>query len=334
MHRRILGERAFQLGFGCVQLTAHPKQAEAVAILEHAFSLGITHFDVARSYGFGRAEAILGKFLRGRRDQVTVATKFGLQPPSGLAGSGRLITAAKRLLAPFPGLLQRARRVGSAMGKAGVFAPEEAIQSLETSLRELGTDYLDLLLLHEATLADAASEPLLEALEKQVAKGTIRHIGVASDFRKLEENHGSLPARYEVIQFNDNAWSRNLSKLTSSEQRLLITHSVFAPAAKLRDLSKTHPDITSESSQQIGADLRDPSTIASLLLHYALRSNADGIVLFSSTNPAHVEANVKEARSQRFHDAQLGEFARFVDRALGASGQAGEGAPGATRGIA
>jgi hypothetical protein len=170
MHRRILGETAFQLGFGCVQLTVHPRQAEAVAILEYAFSLGITHFDVARSYGFGRAEGILGKFLRGRRDQVTVATKFGLQPPSGLAGNGRLITAAKRLLTPIPGLMRRAKRLGAAMGKAGVFAPEAAIRSLETSLRELSTDYLDLLLLHEATLANAAGEPLLEALEKQVAK--------------------------------------------------------------------------------------------------------------------------------------------------------------------
>jgi aryl-alcohol dehydrogenase-like predicted oxidoreductase len=50
-------------------------------MLERAFALGITHFDVARAYGFGRAEGILGKFLRGRRDQVTVATKLGLQPP-------------------------------------------------------------------------------------------------------------------------------------------------------------------------------------------------------------------------------------------------------------
>src|ERR1700688_434097 len=127
MHRRILGETAFQLGFGCVQLTVHPRQAEAVAILEYAFSLGITHFDVARAYGFGRAEGILGKFLRGRRDQVTVATKLGLQPPVGIAGNTRMINAAKRLLTPFPALLQLARRGGSALEKSGMFTPQAAI---------------------------------------------------------------------------------------------------------------------------------------------------------------------------------------------------------------
>jgi aryl-alcohol dehydrogenase-like predicted oxidoreductase len=317
-----------------VQLTAHPRQADAVAVLEHAFALGITHFDVARLYGFGRAEGILGKFLRGRRDQVTVATKFGLQPPSGLAGNGRLITAAKHLLKPFPGLLRRAKRVGSGMEKSGVFTPEAAIRSLETSLRELGTDYLDLLLLHEATLANAGGEALLSALEQQVTKGTVRHIGVASDFRKIEGNDGLLPAQYEVVQFNDNAWNRNLPKLAERERRLLITHSVFVPAAKLREAAQAHPDITSEKSPEIGADLRDPATISSLLLHYALRSNADGVVLFSSTNPAHIEANVKEARSQRFDDAQLAEFVRFVDKVLSAQGETGAGVRGASQGIA
>jgi aryl-alcohol dehydrogenase-like predicted oxidoreductase len=220
------------------------------------------------------------------------------------------------------------------MERSGVFTPEAAIRSLETSLRELGTDYIDLLLLHEARLANAAGETLLTALEKQVVKGTVRHIGVASDFRKVEGNDGSLPAQYEVVQCNDHAWSRNLSKLVDRERRLLITHSVFVPAAKLREAAQAHPEITSEKSRQIGADLRDPATIASLLLYYALRSNADGVVLFSSTNPAHIEANVKEARSQRFDDDRLAEFVRFVDEVLGTQGETVAEIPGARQGMA
>jgi aryl-alcohol dehydrogenase-like predicted oxidoreductase len=53
---------------------------------------------------------------------------------------------------------------GAAMVKAGIFTPEAAIRSLETSLRELGTDYVDIFLLHEGTLADASSAPLVETL--------------------------------------------------------------------------------------------------------------------------------------------------------------------------
>jgi aryl-alcohol dehydrogenase-like predicted oxidoreductase len=53
--------------------------------LEEAFAQGITRFDVARAYGLGRAEGILGEFLGSKRQQVTLATKFGIKPPSGLA---------------------------------------------------------------------------------------------------------------------------------------------------------------------------------------------------------------------------------------------------------
>jgi D-threo-aldose 1-dehydrogenase len=319
MDRGLLGPSVFPLGFGCVQLTTHPRQAEALAILEHAFSLGITHFDVARAYGFGRAEGILARFLRGRRDRVTVATKFGFQMPSGLAGNPLLITAAKRLLTPFPALLQRAKHRGSQMVKAGAFSPQAAIQSLEASLRALETDYVDILLLHEATLTDAAGEALLGALQQQIQRGTVRHLGIASAFFKLEADASRFASDYEIIQFDDNAQSRNLAKLANRERRLLITHSIFNPAALLRDAVLNFPQIASESSRQIGADLTDPKVIASFLLHYALRSNSGGIVLFSSTNPAHLEANVRDVQAQPFDDAQLGSFLTFVDEVLDAA---------------
>jgi aryl-alcohol dehydrogenase-like predicted oxidoreductase len=304
-------------------LTTHREEAEAVAILERAFALGITHFDVARAYGFGRAEGILGKFLRGRRNRVTVATKLGLQPPAGIAGNARIINAAKRLLTPFPALLKLAKRGGSAMEKSAVFAPEAAIRSLEASLRELGSDYVDILLLHEATLADAASEGLLDALQRQVAKGSIRHLGIASEFSKLQHDAARLAAAYEIVQFNDNAWRRNLPTLQNREHRLLITHSIFEPAARLSEAARVHADLAAESSRRIGADLSDPDAIAALLLHYALRSNAGGVVLFSSTNPRHLETNVREAQGQRFGDAQLDHFVAYVDQALGTSGAKG-----------
>src|SRR6476469_451778 len=103
MRRQILGPSLMEvsrLGFGCVKLTTHRERSDAVRILDQAFALGITHFDVARAYGFGRAEYILGEFLRGKRDRVTVATKFGLVPPSGIGGNRRVIDLAKRILSP------------------------------------------------------------------------------------------------------------------------------------------------------------------------------------------------------------------------------------------
>ena len=320
MRRLILGTttgiHTSQLGFGCVRLTAQRSRREALQILEQAFALGITHFDVARAYGFGRAEGILGEFLQGKREKVTVATKFGLLPPAGLAGNRWIIDAAKTMLAPFPKLLRRAKSRGAAMGKVSVFDPNAAVQSLQTSLRQLKTDYIDILLLHEATLADAASESLIEALQRQVSEGRVRCLGVASDFEKLHQDAALLPASYQVVQFNDNAAMRNLPKLAHRESRALITHSVFQPVEQLRQAMAGRPHLVQRFSSEIGADLSHSGVLGSLLLQFALQSNAEGIVLFSSVDPARVTANVREVESPRWSEAQLSQFMEFVDEVL------------------
>ncbi len=307
-----------RLGFGCVQLTAHDKRKEALSVLEHAFSLGITHFDAARAYGFGRAEGILREFLQQKRDAVTLTTKFGIEPPSGLAGNVRAINVLKKVLRPFPGLLRHAKNRGAAMVKAGIFTPEAAVRSLETSLRELGTDYVDIFLLHEGSLADAGSASLVETLLGQVAKGKIRHLGVGSALRKFQEDADLLPAAYEVLQFNDNVVDRSVGKLLHRDRRFLITHSVFTPAGPLRQAVKARPQIAREHSLRMSIDLAEPSAIGSLLLRYALWSNANGIVLFSSKDPQHIANNVREADSEPYDDARMHQFVEFVDQILDA----------------
>jgi aryl-alcohol dehydrogenase-like predicted oxidoreductase len=68
------------LGFGCSSLTSVGRK-QALRLLESAFDAGIRHFDTARYYGYGEAEGILGSFLKSCREQLTVTTKFGIDPP-------------------------------------------------------------------------------------------------------------------------------------------------------------------------------------------------------------------------------------------------------------
>src|ERR1700744_6008843 len=71
-----------RLGFGCSGLMASLDRFESARVLRSAAEAGISHFDVAPSYGYGEAEGVLGEFLRGRRDAFTVTSKFGIAPPS------------------------------------------------------------------------------------------------------------------------------------------------------------------------------------------------------------------------------------------------------------
>jgi D-threo-aldose 1-dehydrogenase len=306
------GIEASRLGFGCSQLTTHPERRDAIGLLEHAFGLGITHFDVARLYGFGRAEGIVGEFLRGKRDQVTVTTKFGMQPPTGVASHWRAVALAKKILGPFPGLLRRVKQRRFKQLQTGVFTPEAAAASLEVSLRELGTDHVDIFLLHEATLADAASEPLIEALRQQVARGTIRSFGIGSRFANFQTGNGEIPTAYQVAQFEDNAAERNLGAVAGTSGRALVTHSIFKPYSALRTAIARQAELTRRYSLEMNVQLEDSRILGSLLLHYALRSNAGGLVLFSSLDRARVTANVRDAEACPFSAQQLDTFVEFV----------------------
>lgn len=320
MQRRMLGNTTIEtsaLGFGCVQLTSHPHRKEAVALLEYAFDAGITHFDVARSYGFGRAEGILSGFLQGKRDRVTVATKLGFELAYGVTRSPRLISLAKKILSPLPGVLKHVRnRAGSAVVKGGAFTPQKAIASLETSLRELKTDYIDLLLLHEATAADVENEPLLEALQRQITKGTVRCLGIASDFEKLQNFHFPVSPHYSVLQFNESVVDQHLSQLPACATQRVITHSVFKHFEKIQELLQRHPALTEQAALKLNLDLLAPEVLSSLMLNYAFINNPNGVTLFSSMNPLHIKRNVMEVGNCVFDQAQLLSFAQFIKQLL------------------
>lgn len=310
------------LGFGCVRLTAHARRQEAVDVLNQALDCGITHFDVARLYGFGRAEGILGEFLKGKRDRVTVATKFGLVPPGGLAGKRWIIDTVKKSLGPFPALLRWAKRRAVQQMQTGAFSPAAAEQSFQTSLRELGTDYVDLLLLHECTIADATNQPLIELLQRQIARGTVRCVGVASEFGALPLDAALLPAVHQVIQFNHNASTRNLPRWQNTGPRTLITHGVFGPARRLNEAIRAHPQTARRFATELNVDLFDAGVINSLLLQFNLQSNPNGVTLFSSTDAAHLRANAKTAEANPYDQRQMSRFVEMVDEFLAPADQA------------
>ena len=305
------------LGFGCASLTAHGDRRDAIALLERAFAAGITHFDVARLYGLGHAETILGEFLRSKREQVTVTTKFGLQPPSGaIARQAGLVSLAKKVLRRFPGLARRARRHVAAAAKGGAFSAAEASASLETSLRALGTDRVDVLLLHEGTLADAARDDLLAFLDAQRQRGTVRAFGLGSAAATLGDDATRVPQAHRVLQFENSVCSPTREMMRGAGERAIITHSALRDLPRLRAAIAADPRSAREASAECGQDLVDPAALSAMLLQWALHSNADGIVLTGTTRAAHLDANVRAANTPTASVRQLEAFARWA-RAAG-----------------
>lgn len=138
-----------------------PDDDNAIATIHRALDLGINLVDTAPVYGFGHSEEIVGRALEGRRDDVLIATKVGLDWSSG-----------------------RPRRNST---------PERLRQELEDSLRRLRTDVIDIYQIHWPDDA-TAFEVTAETLDEFRREGKIRAIGVSNfDVAQMERFRTRAP---------------------------------------------------------------------------------------------------------------------------------------------
>ncbi len=167
------GLEVSRLAFGTWEFSSdwgHADQDAAITMIRRARDLGINFFDTAQQYGFGESERILGKALRPEfarsRDELVIATKGGLRKTD-------------------TGLVRDA-------------SPEYLRSGVESSLRALGVDYIDIYLVH---WPDPTTPPAVTggALAELVSEGKIRHVGVSNyDTTQIEELSATLPV--ETVQ--------------------------------------------------------------------------------------------------------------------------------------
>lgn len=282
------GVRTSVLGFGTAVFGARLGSRARRRLLDTAFDAGVTHLDTAPLYGDGTAEDSVGAFLAGRRDRLTVAAKIGLLAPPG--GAARRFARAA------------ARRAGANVAEARRLTGAEGRASLESTLRRLRTDHVDLLLLHECRHDDPALDELRALAESAVAAGRARATGIATDVdstRALLAAGSPFPA---VVQVADSVIDGG-DATGLALGRGLVVHSVLA-----RDLARVHAHVSaSEARSRAWRDASGvddtPAALAPLLLRATVDSNPGAVVLFASREPEHVRANAAiEAVEQRAVD--------------------------------
>jgi len=308
-----------RLGFGSALLMVRLGRRESLRLLEVAHDSGITHFDTARSYGHGEAETALGEFLSRHRDRVTVATKLGIVPPRRSRPLHTAKALARAVANRAPAVRPVLRRGAQSLVQTGRFHPSEARNSLETSLRELGTDAVDILLLHECRPEDLQTEGLLDFLEGSVREGKVRNFGVATDARSTGVILNERPEFARVAQFSHNAVDRTFEQLPGLADTAVITHSaVRTPLGRLTELMRDR-ERCDRWSQALGLDCARAEVLGGLLLAYALDSNAHGVVLFASTNEARIRSNAALVDGKEFSHKQVRDFARLVRKSVNVS---------------
>ncbi|HEX6688737.1 MAG TPA: aldo/keto reductase [Solirubrobacterales bacterium] len=281
-----VGERTGRrLGFGCAGLMQSPSRRHRQRLLAEAFEHGVRHFDVARMYGLGAVEGEVGRFARGRRERIAIVTKFGIEPTGSVGRLAALQAPARAVLARFPSLRAVLRRRESAFNQPRRYDAATARRSLETSLRELGTDHVDAFLIHGAGPGDAIDiDELAEALEDLRRAGSVRAWGIASE---AQASAGLLDGidPHPVIQVRDDVFE---PFRPPAPEWPVITFGVLSAALPriCGCLAQSGPH--EEWSRAVGEDCGRPEEISSLLLRGALLRNPRGTVLFSTTRPERI----------------------------------------------
>jgi aryl-alcohol dehydrogenase-like predicted oxidoreductase len=153
VEQRILGKSALSVsavGLGCMSMSnvyGKGDDAESITVVHRALDLGVNFLDSSDMYGWGQNEELLGRALRGRRDRVVLATKFGnLRKSDGTAGvNGR---------------------------------PEYVPQACDASLKRLGVETIDLYYQHRVD-PGVPIEETVGAMSRLVEQGKVRFLGLS-----------------------------------------------------------------------------------------------------------------------------------------------------------
>ncbi len=180
------GPRVSAVGLGCMGMSpgsygAPADEAASIRVIHHALDLGVTFLDTAEIYGGGHNEELVGRAIGGRRDEVFLATKFGIAQSSK----------------------NRAPDARALDGR-----PETVQRSLEGSLRRLRVDHIDLYYQHRVDL-EVPVEETVGAMARLVEAGKVRHLGLSeASAATLRRAHRIHPIT--ALQSEYSLWCRDI----------------------------------------------------------------------------------------------------------------------------
>jgi len=301
------------IGLGCMGMSefyGSAKDEDSIATIHRALDMGVDFLDTADMYGLGRNENLVGRALKGRRNQVFLATKFG-----NVRGPG-----------------------GEFLGVNG--RPEYVRQSCDTSLKRLGVDVIDLYYQHRVD-PDTPIEETIGAMVRLVEAGKVRYLGMSeaapATLRRACAIHPIL-----ALQSEYSLWTRDPEKeILSTCRELKVGFVAYSPLGrgfltgrfqKQEDLPpddarRHHPRFAGENFRrnlELAAAVRQMAeeagcTAAQIALAWVLAQGEDIIPIPGTKQIRYLEENLA-AFEVRLNPGQL----KRLDEAFPPGAAAGE----------
>jgi len=293
------------LGLGCMGMTGiygEPNEPESIATIHRAIDLGINLIVTSDAYGAGANEELVGRAVKGKRDRVVLATKFGnlglsgFKPPEGLSAGH----------------------------------PAYVPQACEASLKRLGVDVIDVYGLHRVD-PKVPIEDTMGAMKKLVEQGKVRHLALSeAGAQTVQRAHKVHPL--VALETEYSLWSRDVEKDVLSVCRQLgIGFMAYSPlgrgfltatiktldALQPKDRRRDHPRFNPDNLKR-NVDLLRPlegiaaahgTTPAQVALAWVLAQGEDVVPIPGTKRRAYLEQNATAA-DIRLSAAEIAELSR------------------------
>lgn len=301
-----------QLGFGCASMMGRSGRRQSLRALGAAWDGGIRFFDTARSYGYGESEVLLGQFLRGRRDQAIVATKFGILASPQPAWKKIARAAARGVLKAAPWTHRALQQRAASQFTHHQFTIPVLKQSLEQSLRALGMDHIDILFLHAAPASVLEQDDLLDAMQRFVDEGKVGFAGLSGDPNTVQLALQQRTPQLQAMQFPCNVFdvsaAANFARV-SDGSRVLVANHPYGGVARIQQCRQIIADLSIEQGldpallekiQSLNDDL-----MADIVLNVILRDTGIHIVIPAMMKVEHIHANIRAVAASRFTTSEI-----------------------------
>jgi aryl-alcohol dehydrogenase-like predicted oxidoreductase len=310
MERRNLGTQGFSvsaMGLGCMGMTfayGAANEAEAIATIHRALDLGVNFLDTAEIYGPHTNELLVGRALRGRREGVVVATKFGFRYANGIRGVDG--------------------------------TPENVKRVADESLTRLGIDTIDLYYQHRRD-PSMPIEETLGAMKELVEEGKVRYLGL-SEVSPETLRRANAVHPISALQSEYSLWERRVEKSVLPAARELgigfvpysplgrgfLTGTVNVDALEENDFRRTVPRFSKESvqaNQRIVESVRSiaqqcDATPAQVALAWVLARGNDVVPIPGTKRVRYLEENLG-ALDLRLTQAQLAALDALHEQTAG-----------------
>jgi aryl-alcohol dehydrogenase-like predicted oxidoreductase len=278
------------MGMSAAYTGAGKDEAESIRTIHRALDLGVTLIDTAEVYGPHTNEELVGRAIKGRRDQVVLATKFGFLSNTGRSGPDS--------------------------------SPANIRIAIEGSLKRLGTDYIDLYYQHRVD-PQTPIEETVGILVELIAEGKVRHIGLSEAWiGTIRRAHAVHPIT--ALQSEYSLWTRDQEEVLPVLRELGIGLVPYSPlghgflTGKIRsvenldasDWRKTNPRFMGENFQQNLRIADEVEAVASevgatpaqVALAWLLAQGNDIAPIPGTTRVSRVEENIASDRIELSHE--------------------------------